>query len=577
MRNGVAIQYGDVAVEAKENFTPTASESEFDTLNQLQQYNLSFTNYGNPCELYSVLLDGETELLPQDYDGLNIGLISENISETDGTFTEPIVLTLESVGQYTSQGLTFTFDTYNEIYAKDINIKWYRVVEGAETLLDDVDFVPDSAFYFCQNQVLNYNKLVITFNAINMPENRLRLRVIDYGYGTFFYGDELRNVKLIQEIDPISSRISINTADFTLDSKGSIEYNFQQKQPLSVYFNGILRATTFVKSSKRKAKFLWDVKSEDYISLMDSTPFAGDIYNNKDAVALLEEIFAVAKVPYTISDDFDGLTVTGYIPYTTCREALMQVAFAIMAVVDTSNSENVDVFKLDTTPTQTIPLNRIMQGQNFDTGDRVTAVEVLSHTYTPISETVEAYKAEDSGTGQNIFVKFSEPLHDLSITNGTIVSRETNYAIIDANTNCVLTGQKYDHITTAHKQNNPVILASDLENVIAIEQATLVSNNNVDNVLQNCYNWLIKTDTTNLKIVEGKTVIENGILKYGQKKYGTFKYGEEIPPTIIYDEVVDVGDTIRAETEYLGIVEGVAIKQTYSLNGNIIIKDTVMK
>lgn len=584
MRNGVAIHYGDVAPEAKENFTATASESEFDTLSQLQQYNLSFENYGNPCELYSVLLDGETELLPQNYDGLNIGLISENISRQDGTFTEPIVLTLESVGQYTSQGLTLTFDTYNEIYATDINIKWYRVVEGVETLLDDVDFSPDSAFYFCQNQVSYYNKLVITFYAINMPENRLRLRVIDYGYGTVFYGDELRNVKLIQEIDPISSQISINTADFTLDSKGSIEYNFQQKQPLSVYFNGILRATTFVKSSKRTAKFLWQVQSEDYISLMDSTPFVGGIYNSKNAVDLLEEIFAVAKVPYTIADDFDGLTVTGYIPYTTCREALMQVAFAIMAVVDTSNSSTVDVFRLDTTPTQTIPLNRIMQGQNFDTGNRVTAVEVLSHTYTPISETVEAYKAEDSGPGQKIIVKFSEPLHDLQIVNGSFWLDENeqthyneNYAIIDANANCVLTGQKYDHITTAHRYDNPVILASDLENVIAIEQATLVSNNNVDNVLQNCYNWLIKTDTTNLKIVEGKTVIENGIVKYGQKKYGTFKYGEEIPPTITYDEVVDVGDTIRAETEYLGIVEGVAIKQTYSLNGNIIIKDTVMK
>ena len=34
---GVAIRYGDVAVEAKENFVPTASESKFDTLAQLQQ------------------------------------------------------------------------------------------------------------------------------------------------------------------------------------------------------------------------------------------------------------------------------------------------------------------------------------------------------------------------------------------------------------------------------------------------------------------------------------------------------------------------------------------------------------
>lgn len=576
MRNGVAIQYGDVAPEAKENFTPIASESKFDTLSQLQQYNLSFPNYGNPCELYLVLLNGETELLPRNYDGLNIGLVSENISETDGTFTEPIVLTLESVGQYTSQGLTLTFDTYNEIYATDINIKWYRVVEGVETLLDDVDFTPDSAFYFCQNQVSYYNKLVITFNAINMPENRLRLRVIDYGYGTFFYGNELRDVKLIQEIDPISSQISINTADFTLDSKGDIEYNFQQKQPLSVYFNGILRATTFVKSSKRTAKFLWQVQSEDYISLMDSTPFVGGMYNSKNAVELLEEIFAVAKVPYTIADDFDGLTVTGYIPYTTCREALMQVAFAIMAVVETSNSSTVNVFRLDTTPTQTIPLNRIMQGQNFDIESRVTAVEVLSHVYTPVDEYTDIYKAEGQA-GQNILVKFSEPYRNLVITNGTIVSRGTNFAIINASEHCVLEGQKYDHITTLHRKTNPVVLASDLENVITIENATLVSSNNVDDVLQNCYDWLIKTDVTNLKIIEGKTVIEHGRVKYGQRKYGTFKYGEKIPSTITYDEPVNVGDTIQAETEYLGTVEGVTIKQTFNLNGNIIVKDTVLK
>ena len=48
INKGVAIKYGDGAPEAKENFVPTASESEFDTLAQLQQYNLNFPNYANP-------------------------------------------------------------------------------------------------------------------------------------------------------------------------------------------------------------------------------------------------------------------------------------------------------------------------------------------------------------------------------------------------------------------------------------------------------------------------------------------------------------------------------------------------
>ena len=81
--------------------------------------------------------------------------------------------------------------------------------------------------------------------------------------------------------------------------------------------------------------------------MLDSIPYYGGIYTNKNAVKLLTDIFTVAKVPYNIDDVFADEVVTGYIPFTTCRDALMQVAFAIQAVVDTSNSEVVKVFALE--------------------------------------------------------------------------------------------------------------------------------------------------------------------------------------------------------------------------------------
>lgn len=574
---GVAIRYGDVAPEAKENFVPTASASQFDTLAQLQQYNLNFPNYANPCELYQTVLDGTATAFPSIPEQANLGLWSNQLSNNDGTFTEPIVLELQSVGQYSSQGLTFTFDTYNGIFATRLSIKWLRITDESITTLAEQEFTPDNAFYFCRNKVENYNKVVITFYSLNMPKNRLKLRVIDYGYGTFFYGDELRGVKLIQEIDPISTQISINTADFTLDSKTDMEYSFQAKQPLSVYFNGKLKATTFVKKSTRKAKRLWSIQSEDYIGLMDSIPYYGGIYTNKNAVELLSDIFTVAKVPYTIDNIFANATVTGYIPFTTCREALMQVAFAIQAVVDTSNSDVVKVFALEEDVKQTVPLNRIMQGQNFADEETVTGVEVAVHSYKPITETVDVYDATESGTGQNIFVKFSEPLHDLSITNGEIVSSGTNYAVINANTGCILQGQQYEHTTQTRRKNNPVVLASEVEKIIAVDKATLVSQYNIDNVLNKCYNWLIKTNSTNLKIVEGKHVQYGDYIKYGEKKYGTVKYGEKNPNIVTYDKGVNVGENINAETEYLGVVGGRLIKQSFNLNGNIIIKEAVLK
>lgn len=586
---GVAIRYGDVAPEAKENFKPEASEQKFDTLSQLQQYNLNFPNYANPCELYQTVLDGTATAFPSVPEQANLGLWSEQISNDDGTFTEPIVLTLTSEGQYSSQGLTFTFDTYNQIYPTHINIKWFRYAEGTMTALSPnggVDFYPDNAFYFCRKKVENYNKVVITFYALNMPKNRLKLRVIDYGYGTFFYGDELRGVKIIQEIDPISTQISINTADFTLDSKTDMEYSFQAKQPLSVYFNGQLKATTFVKKSTRKAKRLWSIQSEDYIGLLDSIPYYGGIYTNKNAVELLTDIFTVAKVPYSIDDVFADATVTGYIPFTTCRDALMQVAFAIQAAVDTSNSEVVKIFALEEDIKQTIPLNRIMQGQNFADDETTTSVEITMHSYVKKTDTstdswIVVYEAAKSGTGNNILVKFSEPLHTLDTRgSGEIVSSGVNYAIVNATGESFrLAGLGYDHTTTIKRKANPVVLASEIEKVVSVENATLVSQYNIDNVLEKCYNWLIKTNTTNLKIVEGKHIQYGEPYKYGTGlKYGTgVKYGGRYPNIVTYDEPVNVGENIQAETEYLGVVSGRLIKQSFNLNGNIIIKEAVLK
>ena len=574
---GVSIRYGDVAPEAKENFVPSASESEFDTLAQMQQYNLNFLNYANPCELYSVVLDGTASAFPSVPENANLGLWSEQISNDDGTFTEPIVLELESVGQYSSQGLTLTFDTYNGIHPTRLSIKWLRITDDGITTLDEKEFTPDNAFYFCHNFVENYNKVVITFHSLNMPKNRLKLRAIDYGYGTIFYGDELRNTKILQEINPISSEVSINTADFTLDSKTDMEYSFQQKQPLSIYFNGELKATTFVKSSKRKARFLWDIQSEDYIGLMDSIPFYGDIYTNKNALELIDEIFTQAKVPYSVEGDSEEETVTGLIPYTTCREALMQVAFALQVVVDTSGSDVVKIFKLEEDVKQTIPLNRIKQGQNFTDDETVTSVEITQHRYTESTENTYAYRHSESGLTGEISVVFPEPLHDLTILQGEILYATHTFAKINAQEGCQFWGKNYEHTTSIATKKNRVVLQSEIEKVVSVDNATLVSANNIDKIVYSCYNWLTKTNTTNLKIVDGKHVQYGEPIKWGQKKWGTFKWGQKYPNIVTYDEPVNVGENISAETEYLGNVTGRIIKQSFNLNGNIIVKEAVLK
>jgi hypothetical protein len=578
--NGVSIYYGDIAPGAKENFSPSISDKEeFVVEDQLKKNGLYFRNYGNPCEMYSVVLDGSTQVFPPDPENKNMGIWSKQISNENGEFETPIVLTLSADQNFSSQGFTFIFDTYNNIYPTKINIHWWR--DGEETTdLGEKDFVPDNPKYFAHNKVEYYNRVVITFYSLNMPKNRLKLRSIDYGYGTVFYGDELRNTKILQEIDPISSEISINTADFVLDSnRAGIEYSFQEKQPLSIYFNGKLKATTFVKKSRRKSKFLWEIKSEDYIGFLDRIPFYGGVYNNKNAGELFDEIFSKANVPYEIDDSIQNEFVSGHIPYTTCREALRQVAFATQRVVDTSNSDVVNVYTLDDSLKQQISLERIMQGQSFSEDEVVTSVELVEHSYVKKDDDVVVYSAEESGEGENIFIVFQEPVHSLTISNGSILESGENYSIINAEPQCVLMGKKYDHITTSKTKRNESVLAATIEKNVLINSATLISSLNVANVLDMCYNYITKKNSATMKIIEGVHERKSSDSIYGSSNYGVSKYKNAIVPLIDYywDMPTNVSDNIMVETEYMGYLTGRIVKQTFNLNGGIIVKDSVVR
>lgn len=584
---GVSIQYGDVAPGAKETFDNEiilGDVTPFSNGEILKQYNANFVNYANPCELYQTMLDGSASAFPESPEDENIGIWSEDLSDEFGDLPFMLILEFDAgEQQFSSQGVTLTFDTDNNIYATQVQIQWIRTTfEGIETLANET-FYPDSPFYFCHHKVENFTKIRIWFLSINMPHNRLKFRAIDFGYGTYFTGRELRSAKVRQSIDPISGEIAINTLDFTLDSKTNIEYSFLKRQPLTAYFNGNLIATTFVTKSSRKAEKVWDIQSEDYISILDNVAFDGGMYIGKNAVELINEISTIAKVPFEISDEFATASVTGYIPYTTCREALMQIAFAIMAVVDTSNSEKVKVYSLSDNVSQTIPQERVYQGQTPEYSDTVTSVELTAHAYTPSTESVEVYNANENGIGDEILVRFSEPLHGLSITNGTILLDDAqnprigaNFAYIKALDGCILTGKKYIHTQTVYRRNNPIVAVDDLPKAVEIKDATLVSNDVAKDVLNHCYDYIVKNEKLKTKIVEGLTEIVNPAAIYGVAAFGMTTYDGDASVEYIPDAPINVGDRITVNREYLGDYTGRIIESVYNLNGNILAKELVI-
>ena len=80
-----------------------------------------------------------------------------------------------------------------------------------------------------------------------------------------------------------------------------------------------------------------------------------------------------------------------------------------------------------------------------------------------------------------------------------------------------------------------------------VKNATLISSANIDNILNICYNYIVRNKTVKSKIIETET------------------------PLV-------VGRAYEVETELLGKVSGVLTEQNFSLfGGSKVVKETVIK
>lgn len=209
---GVRIEYGDFAEGAKQAFIPVIQNiTDFSKAEELNQ-DVVFPKVGNPCEGYSVFLDGTTKAIDENE---HLGIWSNDISNGKGRFENPIVLELASSETYTSSGFSIQFDLQNEIFCTDLTISWYR----NDDLIVEKEYSPNSAMYFFNQKVDNYNKVVVTMRAINRPYCRLRLHSVEFGLKITFGGDELKRVSLTQEMMLISERLPISNSNFVIDSK----------------------------------------------------------------------------------------------------------------------------------------------------------------------------------------------------------------------------------------------------------------------------------------------------------------------------------------------------------------------
>jgi len=442
----VKLIYEDIAVGAEDDAEVTASEASENSNISLLPYGAEASERIATGEWNRWILNGSTALYKQQ----PAVFWSTSMSGADCTFSVPPTITISFDEQYTSLGINLVFDEGTGEYCSSVTIKWYR--DG--TLIDSADFSPDSIGYFCEHTVEAYDRIVIKLNATSLPYRYARLTRVVFGIDRVFDLDELQSVQITEEISVISSEVAINTLDFGLYSRNAIEYIFQRRQPVYAYDNNHLIGTFYISESARKGSNIYEISCVDAIGILDEESIPAAMYTGQSARSVLEGILG-GYFELEMDAVLDDIPIAGHIPEGTRREALQQVAFAMMAVADTSGTDKVRVFRTAVAEPSVIPAGRIYLGGDVKTSAIVTAVKVTYHTYTEggDTDTVEAG------------------------------------------------GVTYSHTTGVKTITNPVVTATDKQNVVEVKDATLINADNVDEVAQHIYNYYMRREEQNVKVV----------------------------------------------------------------------------
>lgn len=371
------------------------------------------------------------------------------------------------------------FDTYTDDHPQTMSVEWYR----GTTLLTSETYNVDNAMYFCNTPVTAYNKIVITIGNMTRANRYLKIFNITDGISRQFYNDELENVEIIEQITNNVKALNINEASLRILPQSDAGILFQRTLPFSIYRNEVLLGKFFVNTSTSNTdKTLFSVKVNDYISMLEGQSYLGGLYSNATVSSVIADI--LGTIPYTLDSTLGAKTISGYLPITNKREALRQVAFCVNALVDTSRSTNIIIKPLPTTVARTIPQSEIVSIETTEE-NITTRIELLTTSLVTKKRTeVDDILTENLRFGTTTVI-FDNPMFDLEIRYGEILSSNINYAIIKGNSNyaTTLSGKEYQLAEYTTSKSNPYVVTTDVEK-LETYQTTLTCDTPAINNLQ---------------------------------------------------------------------------------------------
>lgn len=420
MRANTKIFFELFDTEAKENSTPTVSNSS-SSAGILKSEAIDRNAYAT-TEHNGFCIDGGMTFLSS---GIPAQIFSDELSGADGTYANPVMVTVTFSETVTTTGVTLYFSDYD--IAKQVRIAWY----SGPMVLSQKVYYPDTGIYFCKNNVSDYDKLVITLYSSQATQHYLKLCGIDFGHGIEFTADNIIRAEATSTVDMLCDEIAINGIEFTIADVDKIfsasdvnsEYfGVQQNQRIKVktVINGEeTDIGTYYLEELTEKTIKADFKAQDAIGLLDSEEIPESYYNMNFSAFCAE---LLNGYDYILSPELADKTIRGYLNNGSKRQALQQACFAVGAVADTFGDGRIKIYTPSERQVKLISNDMIYAGGYIESIKQNRKLTVTVHNFDT--------DGNDTPTTQSIVIN-SKGVGEVKIDSANFVNADNIDSVLE--------------------------------------------------------------------------------------------------------------------------------------------------
>lgn len=269
----------------------------------------------------------------------------------------------------------------------------------------------------------------------------------------------------------LGNELEPNTLSVTVETESKALLSFEIDDPVTYFYRDNKRGTFYLQSVTQVAWNKYDLYATSAIGLLLKRVHRGGIYSGTSAESLLSSI--CGPIPFRMQTRFSSSKLYGWLPYvkppaSSARDNFMKVLFALGATVTEDLDGALKIEELWDGVSGDAQKNRMGQGASVVREGKVTSVSLIEHQWVQGGDQTDLFEGT---AAQGTEIVFDEPMYNLTASGFSILERGANYAKLSAGSG-TLRGTAYVHNTRLIETK---ILNSSTENVISVEDQTLIS------------------------------------------------------------------------------------------------------